>query len=56
MNYSQVSGQEWRRACPMHCFRDPVVVEDAMTVVEEVSNGVLPASDDVLALADQVSD
>ena len=56
MNYSQVSGQEWRRACPMHCSHDPAVVEEAETVVQEVNNGVVPALDDVLALADQESD
>ena len=56
MNYSEISGQEWRRACPMHCFHDPAVVEEAETVVQEVNNGVVPAPDDVLALADQVSD
>ena len=58
MSYSEISGQEWHRACPMKCFRDPVVVEEADTVVQEVSNGVLPAPapDDVLAFFLQESD
>ena len=56
MSYSEISGQEWHRACPMKCFRDPVVVEEADTVVHWVSNGMLPAPDDVLAFADQESD
>ena len=61
-NYTRISGKTFREACPMHCFRDPFVVEDSQanqdTLVEQLEanqDGVWPAPDNVLALADEVN-